>query len=398
MFGSREEPMNLLALALLLLPQVPQPDEMKVDRAIRKGVDYLKGAASPSVGSKTWYVPDSDELILLTLVSADVPEDDPVVQKYLEKSLKGDLVRTYKVVLQAMALEEIDPAKYQPRIAQCAQFLVDNQCRNGQWAYGIPTELRDYGNMGTATTGSSRKVFGNKNRPKVSRKIKITPTRMLDREGGDNSNSQYAALGLRACHDAGVEVPSAIIKRASHWWATSIVAEKSDGRVATGGFSSTPGAWGYRPNLCATPYASMTAGATGALVIYDYIQGRNWRRNRYVLAGMAWITRNYSVTANNGGNSHGGGGPTGWLYYYLYALERLGMLYDTKTFGAHDWHAEGAEEILKAQASDGSWNKSSGSNATWDTCFAILFLKKATRPLVISTDTRKKKEEEKPEE
>jgi hypothetical protein len=27
-------------------------------------------------------------------------------------------------------------------------------------------------------------------------------------------------------------------------------------------------------------------------------------------------------------------------------------------------------------------------NATWDTCFAILFLKKATKPLVASTDKR----------
>jgi hypothetical protein len=28
---------------------------------------------------------------------------------------------------------------------------------------------------------------------------------------------------------------------------------------------------------------------------------------------------------------------------------------------------------------------------TWDTCFAILFLKRATRPLVISTDRRSEK-------
>ena len=57
---------------------------------------------------------------------------------------------------------------------------------------------------------------------------------------------------------------------------------------------------------------------------------------------------------------------------------------------------EGAEAILGAQRPDGSWiaplphgDRSEVTNATWDTCFAILFLKRATRPLdVASTDAR----------
>jgi hypothetical protein len=32
---------------------------------------------------------------------------------------------------------------------------------------------------------------------------------------------------------------------------------------------------------------------------------------------------------------------------------------------------------------------SGGEHTTWDTCFAILFLKKATKPLVASTDAKR---------
>jgi hypothetical protein len=47
--------------------------------------------------------------------------------------------------------------------------------------------------------------------------------------------------------------------------------------------------------------------------------------------------------------------------------------------------------ILDAQKPDGSWVVGKDSPA-WDTCFAILFLRRATRPLtdVASVDSSKK--------
>jgi hypothetical protein len=41
--------------------------------------------------------------------------------------------------------------------------------------------------------------------------------------------------------------------------------------------------------------------------------------------------------------------------------------------------------LLEKQSGDGKWNN------TVDTCFAILFLKRATRPLVASEDGLRKK-------
>ena len=49
--------------------------------------------------------------------------------------------------------------------------------------------------------------------------------------------------------------------------------------------------------------------------------------------------------------------------------------------------------LLKAQQPDGSWPPTdTHRNAVWDTCFSILFLRRATRPLMdIASEDRKGK-------
>ena len=132
----------------------------------------------------------------------------------------------------------------------------------------------------------------------------------------------------------------------------------------------------------------MTAGAVGALCIYSHILGKDWKRNQTVVEGMNWLDTNYSVTQNVG-PCEIAPVPDGWLYYYLYALERTGLLYDTTLIGKHDWYLDGYKILLGSQKGDGSWDKSHFILPTWDTCFAILFLKRSTRPLVASTVERR---------
>ena len=115
----------LLALALSGVQAV---DEAKVDQAIKKGVEFLRGAKT-DFHKNNW---NSDELILWTFIHAGVPQDDPKFKSLFDAVMGRPLERTYRVALLAMCLEEIDRVKYQEKIAQCAQFLVDNQCKNGQ--------------------------------------------------------------------------------------------------------------------------------------------------------------------------------------------------------------------------------------------------------------------------
>jgi hypothetical protein len=88
-----------------------------------------------------------------------------------------------------------------------------------------------------------------------------------------------------------------------------------------------------------------------------------------------------------------------WQFYWLYAVERSGMLYGTENFGKHEWYIEGADWLLANQKPDGSWHNPDGHSgkvtnfpgAIGDTGFAILFLRRATRPLkdVVTGDSRK---------
>lgn len=372
-------------------------DQKRIDEAIKKGAEYLKTAESSGWDQ---HIANSDELILLTLIHAEVPESDPKFREIFQRAMDAKLERVYKVALLAMCLEELDRVKYQPKIKQCAQFLVDNQCQNGQWSYGEPSTFAE----GTPSMGTPRAAIASAGKPQAAgprQKPKVVTRSPVEKRvqgpaTGDNSNSQYAALGLRACHDAGIQLPrETVVKLAKRWWATSQLGDKGgkDTSVSTGvgPLTADPRGWSYTTNDPA--YSSMTTGAIGAVCIYDYILGEDWKKDKVVAGGLAWLNKNYSVTENIGPCETGGREPKEFLYYYLYALERVGMLYDTSLIGNHDWYLDGARVILAAQKPDGSWAESGPATMrpTWDTCFAVLFLKRATRPLVVSVDRRNEK-------
>jgi len=137
---------------------------------------------------------------------------------------------------------------------------------------------------------------------------------------------------------------------------------------------------------------SMTASGVASLVICKVnLESTSWhKKNKTKLRqairdGMAWIAHNYTVSSNPGPLDC-------WKYYYLYGLERCGVLCLSRRIGEHIWYEDGAQHILGAQQGDGSWPGGSGGGSatsqgfeygpTWPTCFCILFLKKATAPVV----------------
>lgn len=348
-------------------------DPVKVDLAIGRGVEFLKGQLEPVLANKG--DGRSLELVLWTLVHAGVSESDPDFQQLLKVMLESRLERTYNVALQAMLLEELHRVKYQLRIQQCAQFLVDNQCRNGQWSYGTPSLFaedihvgmgRDLATVAVRTPVREYVPDGPRLKPKVRTFYRLWKRR----EGppsGDNSNSQYALLGLRACHDAGILLPPEVIRLSQKWWRDSQHDDpKRDPSEGQG--------WGYGGRNQGPAYGSMTAGAVGSLAVTAYILREDWRRDRALQKGLQWLARHFSVSENPEKEN-----PAQWLYYYLYALERAGVLAGVEKIGIHDWYSRGVRAILESQQADGSWQ---GGQPVPDTCFAVLFLRRATRPLV----------------
>jgi hypothetical protein len=76
--------------------------------------------------------------------------------------------------------------------------------------------------------------------------------------------------------------------------------------------------------------------------------------------------------------------------YFLWTLERVGVIYNVRLMDGRDWYRWGVELLLDAQKPLGFWAEGGypGTGQTLDTCLALLFLKRAN----LATDLTKKLE------
>jgi hypothetical protein len=181
---------------------------------------------------------------------------------------------------------------------------------------------------------------------------------------GDNSNTQFAVLGLHSAMSVGLEVPEQTISLAEAHYGTS---------------QNKDGGWGYRPGD--KSYGSMTAAGVASLYILGarlYVESDacgQYRQDPRIAAGVQWIDRHYTVTKHPLGSA-------AYLYYYLYALERVGVLTGLREIGGRDWYIDGARFVVGSQNRDGSWT--AGRDRVPNTCFALLFLSKGNVPVLIN--------------
>jgi hypothetical protein len=286
-------------------------------------------------------------LAVYTLLKCDVPVRDKSVTSGLDWLLGQNLPNhTYTVSLQAMAFAEavelltpppkskvkIPPDdlaalnRYVPRLRDAATWLVEAQTHSsrsgyecGDWDYQKPPQ-----------------------------------------QGMDNSNTQFAVLGLRAAMNAGVQVPVvAWVRSLNHWTAD----QNKDGSWPYRKDKANPNAGGTRSMTAAGLYCSLVAKATLRRKDPVTLSGEDPFKK-----GLEHFKKNYPVyefgRALAGGHVHS-------PYYDLYSLERAMMIAKLDKLGDRDWYRDGALFILANQGLDGEWID------TTDTCFALLFLKKA---------------------
>lgn len=290
------------------------------------------------------------ELALLALHRAGTPASHPLMVELLGLVRGRSLESIYAAALQAMALAEIDPVAHRDRIRQCAQFLVDSQCANGQWDYS-----------GKAAPGD------------------VPPTGPIRRrsEGpaaGDNSVSSYAALGLYACATAGVEIDRDLLFRASQWW---MRCQNDDGGWGYNDANDRAGNDASRKSATTdTSYGSATASAVAALTALQRIRASDPRLPE-IRKGEQWLAANFAVDRNPRKDP-------GFVHlHWLISAARAAELTSTGRFGAHDWYLEGAEFLIASQRPTGQWTVEQGDfmkserNDVLDTCLAILFLTRA---------------------
>jgi len=297
---------------------------------------------------------DSVALELYAMVHAGVPMDNKVLQSAIATLYKAPMEKTYRVALGAMALFDISPSIHQPWLARAGAFLVYNHLENGFWDYGDPIPGDTPSLAPPALTGAKAEMGGG---TKALKKVPIG--KLPKKKAGvwwDLSNTQYAVLGLRACAEAQVDIPK-------ENWTRAMIALK--------GWQQPEGGFAYN-GLNKTAYGSIHTSGLGSYIVARYYAGHGSKRDGVIDKGLEWLAAHFSVSDN----------PLSvdtrlWLYYYYYGMERIGVLANTEFFGKHEWYQEGARYLLSQQNPDGSW----GVWMLRDTSWAILFLRRATRPV-----------------
>ena len=331
-----------------------------VAAAVARAVHYLRQDLLDD-GLAIWpgWEPDaarvgSTALAVLALRAARVPPNDPAIRKAIETTLlrfdRGgrpslprlpDGKQTYSLGLLAMALKATDADVYRRPLQAIADQLVFGQLENGQWTY----------------CSSMAHVAG---RQKV----------------GDNSNTQYALLGLRAARLAGAKIPAECWRRALRHWHT---------------FTHPEGGWGYEASV-KHRYASMTAGGLSSLAICHEALAGSGAMDQILLDKVVWRALRYLGTEL----TQKGLGPL--EPYACYGVERACVLTGTKRFRVgeetFDWYERGAKRLMPTQSARGTWGarhgggaKGNGYGEMVDTCFALLFLGRTTTPVGAAAGT-----------
>jgi hypothetical protein len=335
----------LLVAASTALGQVDRDPLLvvKVKTGIDRGVRFLKQQQMPN-GSWEHDLRSLQggwtSLALLALLNAGVPPDDPCIKNGLTWLRKQEPSMTYVRALQTMALAEAGQDVDRQIITSNVKWLIDTRVIvNGQlngWGY-------------------------EKTRPIA-----------------DNSNTQYALLGLWTGRQAGATIDEEVWRSIRDFYLRT---------------QHPDGAWPYKPDTN-TPFLTMTSAGVCGLVIagMELHVGRErlqpdgtatncgvYDETKAIAQAQSWIGSHFNIK-----------GVTGRVFYNLYGLERAGRLTGQRFLGGHDWYREGCHYLVNdkdgRQRPDGSWV----GGQPWDqwpivsTSFAVLFLSKGRTPVLIS--------------
>jgi hypothetical protein len=362
-----------------------------VRRSINQGTKFLRSKISTWKGDGTFKDRAKNRfqnthgtgrlaLVLLTLLKQNPDRKDSLLQNLLtmlRKRLPND---SYSLGLSLMALE----ALYEP--PNEAEQIREGLLRAPSLRKPKPADLE------LMKKWVVRLLENIDTRSDPSYKLRFNYTR-----GGryDNSVTQYAALGLRSAALCGISLPGFVWPGLlNHFLSDQKKKERDralrfrlisfeeharmrstrDESKATSAFLRAK-ARGYGYSTTGFPYGSMTcAGITGLALAESMLRrnkriqkGQRIKTDKAILSAFAWLFENFSVRKNpRRDNDH--------YFYYLYSLERACQLSGIALIGQKDWYFEGSMQILLGQQANGSWN------GLINTCFSILFLKRAVAP------------------
>ena len=360
-------------------------------------------------------------LNMLALLDAGVPREDPCIQKALrvlpalETGQLDGLVYSYAVALlvfqkyyeadqlAAKVLDATEPDAYRKATAKVwRRVKAEHRGLINKMVATLTEDDHGYGwsYIGLATEdGTVADITSNTWR--------------------DNSNSQYAVMGLKAASLLGADFDRKVLAAEarrltrcylpdSNMAAIRVKLEGEDDKKRTSvdqAASIVPGGWDYTSakstpadgSVQPFPASGMTAAGVSSLVIC---------RDELRLHGQLDVTLKADIDLHINGALHwigakfghryyrGASMPRiyaeGWgKYYDMYSIERAGVLSNVRLMAGVEWYAEGARLLVETQQTDGGWPDIVGKLSTEtspepdivDHCFAILFLSRAVVPV-----------------
>ena len=422
--------------------------QAKVDKAIDKGVVFLKhqqrkGTWAPNRGHGVALA----ALPALTLLECGVPVKDPVVRKALAyvRQWSPAETKTYDLALAILLLDRVGEARDRRLLQTLALRLAAGQRSSGGWSYKCPplnaaetenlfTALQqtrpknaqqlfavDRGDRkleffvpaegspeGISAEGTGRfqeaTVVGPELKPGATaetrasipldrlppRKVKIDKlppnlrnlpvlkplpraTDLPRGDGTDNSNTQFAILGVWAATRHGVPMErtlALLVKRFTR-------------------SQNVNGTWGYyygtNGNMRGMP-AMTCSGLLGLAVGHGMFAGaaptrRTMDKDPAIKKALEALSQHLGKPSVNRFDIN---------HYFLWSVERVGVLFNLPRIGGKDWYTWGAGALVGGQSDNGSWEGGTyhGSGPIPNTCFALLFLKRVnlTRDLTRKLD------------
>ena len=310
-------------------PGTPKPDEL--DQKIQAALKRARPALIQHLGQQRQGV---RALLCLAALHDGLPVDDKVFAIALRRLSKVRLSGTYEAAIRLMVMAEHPGFPDRERLLRRdVKTILHNRVRGG---FTYP--------------GRSRNSWP------------------------DLSNTQYAALGLRAATSMGHEIKQDI------WLETLLGTLKGQHSGGAFGYSI-----GHRRKQ---PYSSMTVAGIAVLQICKQHLSKDDVKELDLDKRIAHAWDWMKVNAHDIGSDHA----LSTLYFH-YGLERAALLSDKKKVGSVDWYRRGAKMLVEMQGRHDGWSSSweirpgalKGPGSPVDTAFAILFLRRAFKKVLPKT-------------
>jgi hypothetical protein len=373
--------------------------QREINRAIESGVGFLRERFDRETGVLTGHHPDGmTALAAWTLLESGVKADDPLIQKAADHLRDQCLFWSscYYASLAILFFDKLGDPGDQILIEALTVRLLAGQTRWGGWVYDYPvlenTErdrllaLVNRTRQARIKTGARPQTDKKEQDNKARAKKELTPEtlrqmaglRVIEDQIGDNSNSHFAMLALWVARRHGFEDQPELknaLKRVdarfrqtqqkSGGWSYQFTQEDLTGRKATDDLSRVSPA--------------MTCVGLIGLALGNAAQAKgkaaNLTDDEAAKRGLEIASLTIGHPTGDSTKAHKFPEGAGNSYYFLWALERMAVLYGLKTLDGKDWYSWGAEILVANQDNTGNWSNGA-FNYGADACFALLFLKK----------------------